>query len=143
MVFPPFVYGYPPRPLRVLIADDNADAADSLALLLEMAGCVVDIAYDGFTVAPLAERFGPDVCVLDVRMPGVSGWEVAGRPRAGIGGEGLLLIAVTGVQGQAAADRFSDAGFDHHHLKPAKPDVILSDLAEFVERALLDELVGS
>src|SRR3954468_6049069 len=110
MVFPSFVYGHPPRPLRVLVADDNEDATDSLAMLLRLAGCDVAVAYEGFAVVPVADRFGPDACVLDVRMPGVSGGEVARRLRAGAGGRGLLLIAVTGVQGRAAADSSSAAG---------------------------------
>ena len=88
MVFPSFVYGRPPRPLRVLVADDNADATDSLATLLRMAGCEVAVAYEGFAVVPVAERFGPDACVLDVRMPGVDGWEVGRRLRAAAGGTG-------------------------------------------------------
>lgn len=137
MVLPPFVYGHPtPRPLRVLVADDNPDTTDTLAVLLRMAGCEVRVAYEGCAVAAVAERFGPDVCVLDVRMPGVDGWEVGRRLRAGAGGQRLLLIAVTGVQGQAAADSSLGAGFDHHILKPAAPAEIFSDLRAFVERSL-------
>lgn len=143
MVLPPFTFGLPPRPLRVLVADDNSDTTDSLATLLRMAGCEVAVAYEGFAVAAVAERFGPDVCVLDVRMPGLSGWEVARRLRAGVGGTGLLLIAVTGVQGQEAADNSSDAGFDHHILKPADPEDVFSDLAAFVRRSLLCHPAGS
>jgi two-component system, sensor histidine kinase len=137
MVVPTFVYGHPPRPLRVLVADDNADATDSLAQLLELAGCAVAVAYEGFAVVPVADRFRPDVCVLDIRMPGLDGWEVARRLRAGAGGAGLLLIAVTGVQGQGAADSSADAGFDHHLLKPAHPADIFADLAAFIREALL------
>ncbi len=137
MVFPTFVYGHPPRPLRVLVADDNADATDSLALLLQLAGCAVEVSYEGLAVGPTAERFRPDVCVLDVRMPGLDGWEVARRLRAGAGGAGLLLIAVTGVQGRVAADCSADAGFDHHILKPADPEEIFVDLAAFIRQALL------
>ncbi len=137
MVFPSFLYGLPPRPLRVLVADDNADVTDSLAMLLSVAGCVVEVAYEGSAVAPVAERFRPDVCVLDVRMPGFDGWDIARRLRAKVGGERLLLIAVTAVQGQAAADRSSDAGFDHHILKPADPVEIFADLSAFIERSLL------
>ena len=127
MVLPSFAYGLPPRPLRVLVADDDSDTTDSLALLLELSGCEVAVAYEGFAVVPVAERFGPDVCVLDVRMPGITGWEIARRLRAGAGGGRLLLVAVTGVQGQSAEDASSDAGFDHHFVKPVDPGV-LADL---------------
>ncbi len=137
MVFPTFVHGDPPRPLRVLVADDNADTTDSLALLLQLAGCAVEVAYEGLAVGPTADRFRPDVCVLDIRMPGLDGWEVARRLRAGAGGAGLLLIAVTGVQGQEAADRSAVAGFDHHIVKPADPADIFADLAAFILEALV------
>jgi DNA-binding response OmpR family regulator len=139
MVLPTFVYGHSPRPLRVLVADDNSDTTDSLAQLLRLSGCEVDVAYEGFAVVPVAERFGPDVCILDVKMPGINGWEIARRLRAGVGGKRLLLIAVTGVQGQQSADSSADAGFDHHFVKPAAPQEILADLAAFIERALLCE----
>ena len=134
MVFPSFAYGFPPRPLKVLVADDNADTTDSLATLLRMAGCEVEVAYDGAAVAPAAEEFGPDACVLDVRMPGIDGWEVGRRLRAGVGGDRLLLIALTGVGGQASADHSAAAGFDHHILKPVAYQEVFSDLAAFVGR---------
>lgn len=138
MVFPSlFDYGQLPRPLRVLVADDNSDTTDSLAQLLRLSGCEVDVAYEGFAVVPVAERFGPDVCILDVKMPGISGWEIARRLRDGVGGKRLLLIAVTGVQGQQSADNSVDAGFDHHFVKPAAPADILAELMAFAQESLL------
>lgn len=138
MVLPSLRYGPPTsRPLRVLVADDNSDTTDSLAMLLEMAGAVVEVAYEGFAVVPVAGRFRPDVCVLDVGMPGISGWEIARRLRAGVGGRRLLLIAVTGHQGQRSADNSADAGFDHHIVKPADPEEIYRDMAEYIRRELL------
>ncbi|HVK08325.1 MAG TPA: hypothetical protein VM597_06055 [Gemmataceae bacterium] len=76
-------------------------------------------------------------------MPGISGWEVARRLRAGVGGTELLLIAVTGVQGREAEDSSSDAGFDHHILKPADPGEVFADLAAFVQGSPLCPPVGS
>lgn len=142
MVFPSFVYGHPSRPLRVLVADDNEDATDSLATLLRLAGCDVAVAYEGFAVVPVAERFGPDVCVLDVRMPGIDGWEVARRLRERAGGGQILLIALTGIPGRAAADHSAAAGFDHHILKPVGYEAVFADLTSFIERSHLGQLVG-
>ena len=127
--------GEPPRPLRVLVADDNVDAAESLGMLLEIAGCEVKVAYDGLDVLATVERFRPDACVLDAWMPRINGWDIARRLRAQARREPLLLIAFTGVQGQASVDKSAAAGFDHHLLKPANPSLILSHLAAFVSRA--------
>ncbi len=136
MVLLPLTYGPPtPRPLRVLVADDDSDTADTLAVLLGMAGCEVGVADEGFAVVPVAVRFGPDACVLGVRTPGVDGWEVGRRLRARFGGRPLLLVAVTGVGGRRSADNSFAAGFDHHFVKPADPDDLYWALARFVVRS--------
>jgi CheY-like chemotaxis protein len=122
------------RSLRVLIADDNRDAADSLAELLELAGCDVKTCYNGGEVVPLAEDFRPDVCILDLWMPVMSGWEVAEKLRIWADGQLLLLIALTGLGGKKSEDRSTDAGFDHHIVKPSDPQEIFSDLAAFIVR---------
>jgi CheY-like chemotaxis protein len=101
------------------------------------------VAYEGFAVVPVAERFGPDVCILDVKMPGISGWEIARRLRNGVGGKRLLLIAVTGVQGQESADNSVDAGFDRHFVKPAAPADLLAELTAFAQESLLCPLDGT
>lgn len=119
------------------MADDNADAADSLAELLRMAGCEVAVAYEGFAVLPVAQGFGPDACLLDVRMPGLDGWEIARRLRAGAGGTPLLLVALTGLSSPEAAGRSADAGFDRHVVKPAAPGDLLDVLADFILRPAL------
>jgi two-component system OmpR family response regulator len=121
------------RPLRVLLADDNRDAADSLEELLRLVGCEVRTCYDGGEVLPLAEEFRPDVCVLDLWMPQVDGWEVARRLREWAGGRLLLLVALTGVGGRRAEENSRDAGFDYHILKPADPNDILRDFAAFIK----------
>jgi len=122
------------RSLRVLIADDNTDAADSLAELLELVGCVVKTCYNGGEVVPLAEDFRPDVCILDLLMPVLNGWDVAEKLRIWADGRLLLLIALTGVIGKNSEDRSTDAGFDHHIIKPSDPQEIFSDLAAFIVR---------
>ncbi len=122
------------RPLRVLLADDNRDCADSLAELLELAGCDVRVCYGGPDVLPLAERFRPDVCVLDLWMPTVNGWECAERLRTWAGDRLLLLVALTGVGGVKAEERSLYAGFDHHLVKPSDADELFRDFAVFVVR---------
>lgn len=132
----PFVYGVPPRPLRVLIADDNADATNSLAELLRLVGCEVEVAYEGLSVVPMAEVFRPHVCLLDLWMPGLDGWEVARRLRATFEGHLFHLVALTGLTGRGVADASAAAGFDFHLVKPAEPDDVFAQLAEFIVRTL-------
>lgn len=142
MAAPAFGFVHPStRPLRVLLADDNRDSTDSLAELLRLAGCEVRACYDGGAVLSLAEWFRPDVCVLDVRMPLVHGWEVARRLREWAGGRLLLLIALTGIGGQQAEEHSLDAGFDHHILKPGSSEEMFRDFAAFIvkmESAVLE-----
>jgi two-component system OmpR family response regulator len=128
----PFVHPIT-HPLRVLLADDNRDAVDSLAELLKVVGCEVRVCYDGESVLPLAERFDPDVCILDLWMPKATGWKVARQLREWADGRSLLLIALTGIGGQQAKDDSDDAGFDHHILKPADPHELFRDFAEFIK----------
>jgi CheY-like chemotaxis protein len=120
------------RPLRVLVADDCHDVADSLGMLLEIVGCEVQICYDGVSVARTVEGFEPAVCLLDVRMPGVDGWEVARRLRSACGNRPLLLIAITGMDTKLSASVSKDAGFDHHLVKPADPQEVFKLMGEFV-----------
>jgi CheY-like chemotaxis protein len=122
------------RPLRVLVADDNRDGADSLAELLKLAGCEVRTCYDGEAVQPLAEQFRPDACVLDLWMPKVDGWEAARRLRAWAGERPLLLIALTGVAGRPAEEQSLYAGFDHHIVKPSDPDDLFRNFAAFIKK---------
>jgi PAS domain S-box-containing protein len=106
---------------RVLIVDDNADAADSLGVLLSIYGHDTKVANDGETALVAAASFRPDVVFLDIGMPNLDGHETARRLRAQPGGESLVIVALTGW-GQAEDRRRSkEAGFDHHLVKPADP----------------------
>jgi len=108
----------------VLIADDNVDAADSLAELLRLEGFEVHVAYDGVEALATFARVDPDAALLDVSMPQVSGLEVVRAIRRQPGGERAMLIAVTGW-GQERDRRLAmEAGFDHHLTKPMLLDVI-------------------
>jgi CheY-like chemotaxis protein len=122
------------RSLRVLLADDNHDSTDSLAELLRLSGCEVEVCYDGGAVLPLAEQFRPDVWVLDVRMPVLDGWKVAPLLREWAGGRLLLLIALTGLGGRVAEENSLYAGFDHHIVKPSDPNELYRDFAAFIQK---------
>jgi CheY-like chemotaxis protein len=129
--FPDFAHGFPPLRLRVLVVDDNRDAADTLAELLRLYGADVRVCYGGEAAAREAEGFRPDVGLFDVNMPGVDGCELARRVRAGAGKRPLLLVAVTGVSTDSAWRRTCEAGFQKHLTKPADPQDLLHLLAGF------------
>jgi signal transduction histidine kinase/CheY-like chemotaxis protein len=106
---------------RILVVDDNVDAAESLALLLRLAGHEVWTTHDGPAALGLARELRPEVVLLDIGLPGMDGYEVARRLRQEPGLSGALLVAVSGY-GQAEDRRRSrEAGFDEHVVKPADP----------------------
>jgi PAS domain S-box-containing protein len=109
---------------RVLIADDNVDAAESLQLWLEMAGHEVHVALTGPAALKLAETVQPQVALLDVGMPGMTGLEVAAKIREAPWGREMVLIALTGWGQEEDLRRTKAAGFDHHLTKPVAPDAI-------------------
>jgi PAS domain S-box-containing protein len=110
--------------LNILVADDSQDGADSLAFLLKAAGHNVVTAYDGRTAIELAEKNRPDVVLLDIGMPEVSGYDVARAIRREAWGRSIRLVALTGW-GQAEHRRRSlEVGFDEHLVKPVELDVL-------------------
>ena len=111
-----------PERRRVLIADDNHDATESLSLLLEMSGHEVRVAHLGQTALSLAQTFRPDVVILDIGMPDLSGYEVARALRREPWALDLQLIALTGWGQDDDRRRAVEAGFDHHLTKPIDPD---------------------
>lgn len=121
---------------RVLLADDNRDAADSLAMLLEMSGYHVRVAYNGEEALQLARQSLPSVMILDIGMPDITGFEVARRVRLESWGQGIYLIAVTGWGQQEDKARARTAGFDHHLTKPVDPDEVENVLQAFFRRQL-------
>jgi signal transduction histidine kinase len=108
------------RKRRILVADDNVDAGESLAMLLQLDGHEVELATNGTDALQLFERMRPEVAILDIGMPGLNGYEVAQRIRGG-GNRDVLLIAVTGWGQDADKARAIQAGFDHHFTKPVEP----------------------
>jgi CheY-like chemotaxis protein len=118
-------------PLRVLIADDYPDAAESLALL--MAGLRVDtrLAEDGEAALAIAEQWRPELCVLDLEMPKLDGCEVARRIRALRGEYRPLLIAFSGWTGPEHKQSALRAGFDHFIVKPVDPPKLMRIIRSF------------
>ena len=109
-------------PRRILIADDNRDAADSLSMLLKLSGHDIQIARTGREALAVANQFRPEVGIIDIGMPDMDGYEVAKRIRHEAWGENMRLIAVTGW-GQADDKRRAlAAGFDRHMTKPVDPE---------------------
>jgi DNA-binding response OmpR family regulator len=102
---------------RVLVVDDNEDAADSLAMLLTVRGDKVRIAYDGAEAVATEHDFNPEVVLLDIGLPKLSGYDVARRIRSARG-DGVLIIAITGWGQDDDRQRAREAGFDHHFTKP-------------------------
>jgi CheY-like chemotaxis protein len=115
------------RPLRVLIADDERDTADGLAVLLQSEGHVVHSVYNGKDVLPAARLFRPDAVVLDVAMPEMSGYAVAQAIRQSFTDmRRPLMIAISGVWKQFADRQIAQqVGFDHYLEKPADPALLL------------------
>jgi CheY-like chemotaxis protein len=105
---------------RILVADDNLDAGESLAMLLRLDGHEVELATNGTDALHLFERTRPEVAILDIGMPGLNGYEVAQRIR-GNGHKNVLLIAVTGWGQDSDKARAAESGFDHHFTKPVEP----------------------
>ncbi len=120
----------PTRGRRVLVVDDNQDVADSLALVLRLGGHDVRVAHDGPAALEAAHAYRPEVVLLDIGLPGMTGYEVARRlrqePPAGL----ALLIALTGYGQEEDRRRSSEAGFDVHLTKPVDP----ADLKELLVR---------
>jgi PAS domain S-box-containing protein len=103
---------------RILVVDDNHDAADTLAMLLEADGAQVRAAYDGRGALALAESFLPSSVLLDIGMPGMDGWEVARRLRQDERFAGMRIIALTGWGQDADRRQTRNRGFSHHLTKP-------------------------
>jgi CheY-like chemotaxis protein len=106
---------------RILIADDLRDSVDSLAMLLRLAGHDIHTAHDGLEAVQAAAALKPDVVLLDIGMPKMSGYEAARHIRQQPWGKGMVLVAVTGWGQEEDRRRADEAGFDHHLTKPVDP----------------------
>jgi signal transduction histidine kinase/CheY-like chemotaxis protein len=118
---------------RILVVDDNEDAARTLAMMLDALGNQTRIAYNGLEAVTIAEEFRPEVIVMDIGMPGLNGYEAAERIRAAEWGGMITLIALTGWGQETDKQRSQEAGFDHHLTKPTEPAVLEALLVEIGE----------
>lgn len=113
---------------RILVVDDNVDAANTLHDLLDLDGFQVSTVYDGVAAVAMAETFQPEIVVMDIGMPGMDGYDAARLIRQQPGGAGMVLIAVTGWGQATDKKRASAAGFDHHLVKPVDYDLLMQCL---------------
>jgi len=121
---------------RVLVVDDVADAADSLATLLMLWGYEVRVAYGGTAALETASTFGPQVVTVDLGMPGVNGFRLVECLRNLPGVVNAAVIAVTGHDEEACRVRGRELKFAAYLLKPVDPDLLQNLLAQFVGKRL-------
>lgn len=121
------------KALRVLVVDDNVDTVTTLALLVEQSGHDVRTAYDGPSVLEAALDYRPNVVLLDIGLPGLSGFEVAKQLRRQPALQNVVLVAMTGYGQESDRQRSKEAGFDHHLVKPGGFGAVLEILASVAE----------
>ncbi|HET7062697.1 MAG TPA: response regulator [Rudaea sp.] len=132
----------PQRPCRALVVDDNADAADSLAMILQLLGHQTQCVSDPYKVVDAVEIFSPQVVFLDIGMPGLSGYDVARLLRSNPASANATLVALTGWGQPEDRRRTEEAGFNHHIVKPADLDV-LRQICETVARNGTNAVTGA
>jgi signal transduction histidine kinase len=123
----------PPAPLRVLIADDNVDTAESFNILLKLNGYETQLAHDGRQALEQVRTQRPDIAIVDIGMPQLNGYDVARRIREEPWGKHIFLIAATGWAQPEDRRRTHEAGFDIHLVKPVEPDVLLNLLQQWAK----------
>jgi signal transduction histidine kinase/CheY-like chemotaxis protein len=114
---------------RILVVDDNQDSVDSLAMLLQVLGHEVKTASDGETALAAAEEFRPDVAILDIGLPKVTGYDLARQIREKSWAKDTVLVALTGWGQEQHRKRSAESGFDHHLTKPVEFEVLQRILA--------------
>ncbi len=135
MPWAPTDKGAPTGPsLRVLVVDDNVDAAESLALLVKASGQDVRTSHDGWAAMAAALDYRPNVMLLDIGLPGLDGYEVAKQMRLQPVLEDVVLVAMTGYGTESDRKRAQEAGFDHHLVKPVKFEKVQHILASVSEK---------
>jgi two-component system, OmpR family, response regulator len=122
------------EPTRVLVVDDNRDAAETLSFMLAHAGFRVETRFDGPSALAAAEQFKPDACVLDIKMPGMNGYELARALRAQSPDRPPVLATMTAYRDFDHVERAEAAGFDLYFTKPADS----GELAEQLRAYLLE-----
>ena len=123
---------------RILVVDDNRDAAESLATILRMFGNEVDTVFDGAAAVAAIPKFRPDVVLMDIGMPNLDGYQAARAIRMGPDGGEVVLIALTGWGSDVDQYKSTEAGFDRHLVKPVMPTELLEILASVDRRESKD-----
>ncbi|MCZ4501116.1 MAG: hypothetical protein JWQ74_3673, partial [Marmoricola sp.] len=111
---------------KILVVDDNHDAAETLSIFLKLKGNEVQVRYDGYVGIKLAESFLPDVVVLDIGMPGLDGYQSCRLMRDSVWGGTMTIIALTGYGQEDDIRKSMEAGFDAHLLKPVDIKQLMS-----------------
>jgi CheY-like chemotaxis protein len=127
---------------KVLIADDLPDAARSLAMLFEMYGAEVRITFDGAQTVKVAADFLPEIVLMDISMPGMTGYDAARAIRQSPWGRAMILVALTGWGRSTDLQAARAAGFDDYLLKPVDPERLLAVISELRERRNLGRQTG-
>jgi CheY-like chemotaxis protein len=115
--------------VRVLLVEDNRATAESMRLLLDLAGYEVRVAYDGPEGVRVAREWAPDIILCDIGLPGLDGYGVATALRQHPANAKARIIAVTAYSSDEARGRSQEAGFERHFVKPVDPEVLLRFLA--------------
>ena len=111
-------------PKRILVTDDNQDAANSVAMLLRLSGHEVETAYDGIKAVQKAESYQPDIMLLDIGLPGMNGYDVCRSIRQQPWGKSIRIVALTGWGQDQDRRTAREAGFDDHLVKPVDPQTL-------------------
>ena len=109
---------------RILVTDDNQDAAKSLSMLLRLSGHEVETAYDGESAVEKADSYRPDIMLLDIGLPGMNGYDVCRAIRQRPWGKSIRIVALTGWGQEQDRQNAHEAGFDDHLVKPVDPQVL-------------------
>ena len=123
------------RPLRVAIIEDSLDTAESLGLLLDLLGYAVSVAHSGARGVEVVKKVKPDVVLCDIGLPEMDGFEVARVLKADPATAGCHLVAITGYDQEEDRQRATEAGFEHHLVKPVDPDRLFELLAGYARQA--------
>lgn len=117
-------------PVRILVVEDDEDSAELLSEIFQSRGHIVEVCREGCLALELMGHFHPQVALLDVGLPDMSGYELAQKLRVIAGASSLRLIALTGYGSDAERLRSHEAGFDAHFVKPVHPDVLIQAIEE-------------
>ena len=119
---------------NILVIDDNVDAAFTLQMLLKLKGYQVEIRHDGHEAIAAAESLRPEVILLDISMPGMSGYEVCKQIREQEWGKTIVIVALTGFGKEEDKKRTQEAGFDAHLVKPVDLQTLMDVLNQLLKK---------